>query len=263
MNRKYFSQRPELKPIIYVYEIPDAENRKGLLKIGYTTRNAKERIKEQLGTAGLNYNILLEQEAIRSDGTTFDDHEIHIYLKRKGFANPDGEWFACRVQDVKAAILAIKNRTENIQDRIFDFKMRPEQERAVTKTFQYFNNFKSENKKGAPRFLWNAKMRFGKTFASYQLAKKMGFKKILVLTFKPAVESAWEEDLMLHKDFEGWQFYSKNNDLEKEKIDKSKPLVLFGSFQDFLGKNSAGGIKEKNKWVHNTKWDLIIFGNDK
>ena len=259
MNQKYFSQRPELKPIIYVYEIPDAENRKGLLKIGYTTRNAKGRIKEQLGTAGLNYNILLEQEAIRSDGSTFDDHEIHRYLRRNGFANPDGEWFACRVQDVKAAILAIKNRTENIQDRIFDFNMRPEQDSAVKKTFQYFNNFKKENKNKSPRFLWNAKMRFGKTFASYKLAKKMGFKKILVLTFKPAVENAWEEDLMLHKDFEGWQFYSKNNDLEKEKINKSKPLVLFGSFQDFLGKNSAGGIKEKNKWVHNTKWDIIIF----
>jgi len=146
MDKKYFSQRPELKPIIYVYEIPDAENRKGLLKIGYTTRNAKGRIKEQLGTAGLNYNILLEQEAIRSDGSTFDDHEIHRYLRKKDFANPDGEWFACRVQDVKAAILAIKNRTENIQDRIFDFKMRPEQENAVKKTEQYFKNFKKENK---------------------------------------------------------------------------------------------------------------------
>ena len=114
MDKKYFSQRPELKPIIYVYEIPDAENRKGLLKIGYTTRSAKKRIKEQLGTAGVKYNIFLEQEAIRSDGSTFDDHEIHRYLRKKYFANPDGEWFACRVQDVKAAILAIKNRTENI-----------------------------------------------------------------------------------------------------------------------------------------------------
>ena len=247
MNQKYFSQRPELKPIIYVYEIPDAENRKGLLKIGYTTRNAKGRIKEQLGTAGLNYNILLEQEAIRNDGSTFDDHEIHRYLKRKGFANPDGEWFACRIKDVQASILAIKNRTENIQDRIFDFKMRPEQEAAVLKTSQYFDNFKKENKDKSTHFLWNAKMRFGKTFASYKLAKSMGFKKILVLTFKPAVEHAWEEDLMLHKDFEDWQFYSKNNELELEDLNKSKPFVVFGSFQDFLGRNSVGGIKEKKK----------------
>lgn len=259
MDKKYFSKRPELKPAIYVYEIPDAENRKGLLKIGYTTRDARSRIKEQLGTAGVNYNILLEEDAIRSDGSTFDDHEIHRYLRKKDFANPDGEWFACRVKDVKAAILSIKNRTENIQDRIFDFKMRPEQKKAVIKTSQYFKIFKKENKIKSPRFLWNAKMRFGKTFASYELAKKMGFKKILVLTFKPAVENAWEEDLMLHKNFEGWQFYSKHNNLEINDLDKSKPFVVFGSFQDFLGKNSAGGIKEKNKWVHNTNWDIIIF----
>jgi hypothetical protein len=184
MNKEYFSQRPELKPTIYVYEIPDAENRKGLLKVGYTTRDVRSRIKEQLGTAGLNYNILLEEEAIRNDGTSFNDYEIHSYLRRKGFSNPDGEWFACELKDIQAAILAIKNRTENIQGRVFNFEMRPEQKEAVTKTTQYFNNFKKENKNKAPRFLWNAKMRFGKTFTSYQLAKTMGFKKILILTFK-------------------------------------------------------------------------------
>ncbi len=259
MSDKYFSQRPEIKPKIYAYEIPDAENRRGLIKIGYTTRDVRQRIKEQLRTAGLNYKILLEEDAIRNDGTTFTDRDIHDWLRRNDFANPDGEWFACRVQDVKAAVLAIKNRTENIQKRIYDFKMRPEQERAVTKTSQYFLRFKKENPDKAPRFLWNAKMRFGKTFASYHLAKQMGFKKILVLTFKPAVENAWEEDLMLHKDFEGWQFYSKNNNLDFEDLNQSKPFVAFGSFQDFLGRNSAGGIKEKNEWVHTTNWDLVVF----
>ena len=188
MNNKYFSQRPEVKPKIYVYEIPDAENRKGLLKIGYTTRDVRKRIKEQLGTAGLNYNLLLEEDAIRSDGTTFTDKEIHYWLRKNDFANPDGEWFACRVQDVQAAILAIKNRTENIQKRIYDFKMRPEQEEAVKKTIHYYKKSKEEYPQKAPRFLWNAKMRFGKTFASYQLAKRMKATKILVLTFKPAVE---------------------------------------------------------------------------
>jgi hypothetical protein len=47
------------------------------------------------------------------------------------------------------------------------------------------------NKHAVPRFLWNAKMRFGKTFTAYQLAKKLGAKRVLVLTFKPAVEDAW------------------------------------------------------------------------
>jgi dethiobiotin synthetase len=45
-------------------------------------------------------------------------------------------------------------------------------------------------------------MRFGKTFTSYQLALKMKRTKVLVLTFKPAVEVAREEDLNNHVDFE-------------------------------------------------------------
>jgi hypothetical protein len=101
--------------------------------------------------------------------------------------------------------------------------------------------------------MWNAKMRFGKTFAAYQLAKEMGWKKILVLTFKPAVESAWEEDLLTHVDFDGWRFVTGKT------AEQKTPLVCFGSFQDFLGKNEVGGIKAKNEWVHKTKWDCVIL----
>ena len=123
--------------------------------------------------------------------------------------------------------------------------MRPEQEDAVNKTIAYFKSFKKENKNKTPHFLWNAKMRFGKTFATYQLAKKMGWKKILVLTFKPAVQSAWEEDLKTHIDFKGWQFVSPGG-LTFENAETKKPIVCFGSFQDYLGKNkSTGGIKTK------------------
>jgi hypothetical protein len=136
--------------------------------------------------------------------------------------------------------------------------MRPEQKRAVEQTAQYFKNYNQQNTNRTPEFLWNAKMRFGKTFTSYQLALAMGWKKVLVLTFKPAVENSWQEDLLTHIDFEGWQFISKNTD-EKE-IDETKPLVCFGSFQDFLGKNtSTGGIKTKNEWVHATNWDCVVF----
>jgi dethiobiotin synthetase len=46
-------------------------------------------------------------------------------------------------------------------------------------------------------------MRFGKTFTTYQLAKKLGAKRVLVVTFKPAVEDAWQTDLESHGDFEG------------------------------------------------------------
>ncbi len=102
MSDKYFTKRPELKPAIYAYEIPNAGNRKGLLKVGYTARGAKERIKEQLQTSGVEYRILLEESAIRNDGSTFDDREIHRYLIRKKFKNTDGEWFECKARDGKA-----------------------------------------------------------------------------------------------------------------------------------------------------------------
>ena len=126
--------------------------------------------------------------------------------------------------------------------------MRPEQKEAVKKTISYFESFKSENQKSTHHFLWNAKIRFGKTFATYQLAKEMNWKKVLVLTFKPAVQSAWEEDLKTHIDFKGWQFISRNG-LKFESINKKNPFVCFGSFQDYLGKNDVGGIKARNEWV--------------
>ncbi len=89
----------------------------------------------------------------------------------------------------------------------------------------------------------------------------MGWKKVLVLTFKPAVEDAWREDLLSHVDFKGWQFISKNADeLSSQDLDTKMPLVCFGSFQDYLGRNTnTGGIKTKNEWVHETNWDCIIF----
>jgi hypothetical protein len=260
MSQEFFPQRPEARPTIYAYKILETANRAGLLKVGFTNRNAQTRVAEQLQTSGLKFNIVLEESAMRQDGSAFSDHEVHRHLKKKGIKNTDGEWFECTIEDVKAAILAIRKGEKNVENRTHDFKMRPEQEEAVAKTIAHFENFNAENPDKTPHFLWNAKMRFGKTFAAYQLAKKMGWKKVLVLTFKPAVQSAWQEDLQQHLDFEGWQFISRNEELTFDEADKSKPLVCFGSFQDFLGKNkSTGGIKTKNEWVHATNWDCVIL----
>lgn len=100
-------------------------------------------------------------------------------------------------------------------------------------------------------------MRFGKTFTSYQLAKQMNLKKVLVLTYKPAVETSWRDDLLSHVDFLGWQFVSRRRG-NLETLDKSKPFVYFASFQDILGTQESGEIKKHNEWIHNEQWDLII-----
>jgi hypothetical protein len=158
------------------------------------------------------------------------------------------------------ALVAIKSGIKNEENRTLTFGMRPEQSVAVERTASYFESYIAENPGEIPHFLWNAKMRFGKTFTSYQLALRMGWSKILVLTFKPAVESAWDEDLRTHVDFEGWQFISNSPDtLSHTEADTTRPMVCFGSFQDYLGRNSDGGIKAKNEWVHTTQWDCVIF----
>lgn len=259
----FFPQRPEANPVIYAY-VDTNPQYDGLLKVGFTTTNAQDRVAQQYPTlrpGPLPYAIVIEESAMRNDGTSFTDHEVHRYLRKKKIHNPQGEWFKCSVNEVRAAVLALKEGIKNEDNRTLSFGMRPEQSAAVEKTISYFESFKKENGRKTPHFLWNAKMRFGKTFATYQLAKKMGWKKVLVLTFKPAVHSAWDEDLQSHIDFEGWQFISNDKEtLNIEDVDTSKPLVCFGSFQDYLGRNtSTGGIKTKNKWVHDTKWDCVVL----
>ena len=259
MNKEFFPKKSEVTPTIYAYELPNDNSRKGQLKIGQTNRSALARVTEQIGATRAAFNIVFEENAMRNDGSAFSDHDIHSYLRSKGFYNPDGEWFECTVENVSAAIIALKSGEINEENRSLDFSMRPEQKAAVEKTTHYFKQYQKEGLEAAPQFLWNAKMRFGKTFTTYQLAKEMGWSKVLVLTFKPAVQNAWKEDLMMHVDFEGWQFISKNGNTYDD-IDPNKPFVCFGSFQDYLGKNtSTGGVKTKNEWVHATHWDCVVF----
>src|SRR5208337_3123309 len=107
------------------------------------------------------------------------------------------------------------------------FRMRHEQAEAVRLTHDYMVSRWAEDMHAAPRFLWNAKMRFGKTFTAYQLARRLGAKRILVVTFKPAVEDAWQTDLESHVDFDGWQYPSRNSESDPSKVSAEKPLVYF------------------------------------
>ena len=268
-KKEFFPPRPDAHPMIYAYS-DNNPMYKGLLKVGYTKHDVEKRVAQQYPTVrpgGKPYKIVFQESAMYEDGGCFMDHDIHKYLSKHGFENVEGEWFRCSERDVRAAWIAVKSRTENEEQRTKDFGMRPEQRDAVEKTIAYFRSTESEASSRIPKFLWNAKMRFGKTFAAYELAKKMGFKRVLVLTFKPAVESAWREDLVTHVDFEGWQFVSNkdahDNDLNIDeqyaKADKKRPIVVFGSFQDLLGTNESGGIKAKNEFIHTGNWDLVIF----
>lgn len=251
--------KPAARPRIYAYSIDDRAHN-GLLKVGQTTRDVKQRVAEQVKTAAIkNYKIDLDESAVRDDGTIFTDHHVRAALGKKGFANTELEWVRCSVADMRTVLTELRTGQQLTGTHHETFTMRREQAGAVNKTHAYFHSIWKEDMNAVPRFLWNAKMRFGKTFTAYQLAKKLGARRVLVVTFKPAVEDAWRTDLESHVDFDGWQYLSRNSDRDPTKIDPKKPVVYFGSFQDLLGRDEAGNIKPKNEWLHKVKWDLVVF----
>lgn len=269
MNRTgggLFPEKPTARLRIYAWTPNDPPaDYLGLIKVGQTTKDdVNERIRESQGQMQQAYTLHVNELAEREDGSVFRDSDVRRRLVAKGFANPmqgsAREWMRCTPDDVLTAITELRTGAQLRGTHHEGFEMRPEQAQAVAKTTQYFQSIWAENPKAVPRFLWNAKMRFGKTFTSYQLAKTVEAKRILVVTFKPAVEDGWRTDLESHTDFDGWQYLSAATGGSPEDVDRDRPLVYFGSFQDLMGRDKGTGlIKSKNEWVHTTNWDLVIF----
>jgi len=251
--------KPTARPRIYAYAIADAAHH-GQLKVGQTTRDVKRRVAEQLKTAAIqNFTIALDEPAERDDGSIFTDHEVRAALVKKGFEKVTLEWVRCTVADVATVLAELRTGQRLGGTHHETFGLRDEQLDAVNKTQDYYRSIWAEDANAVPRFLWNAKMRFGKTFTTYQLAKRLQTKRVLVLTFKPAVEDAWASDLENHVDFDGWQYLSRSTGGDPTQIDRAKPVVYFGSFQDLLGRDAAGNIKPRNEWLHAVNWDLVVF----
>src|ERR1700690_1408782 len=82
-------------PRIYAYSIDD-KSHAGLLKVGQTTRDVKQRVGEQLKTAAIKqWKIELDESAEREDGSIFTDHDVRASLLKKGCANAELEWMRC------------------------------------------------------------------------------------------------------------------------------------------------------------------------
>lgn len=232
----------------------------GLIKVGDTERDVAVRIREQLAAVKMPvdtpYELHLAEAAITTDGKVFRDHTVHRALTRAGVHRRDGEWFECTPEEVRAVVANLKagKPSGGLRARR-SFGLRAEQQRAVDQTAAYFETHAGEER--PPHFLWNAKMRFGKTFTAYQLAKTMGWTRVLVLTYKPAVESAWREDLEGHVDFEGWRF--KGKDDPPLDLDDPTPAVWFASFQDVLRTDDHGQPIPRNEDLYLVTWDVVII----
>lgn len=262
--------------LLYIYNTPESA-KEGLIKIGDAI-DVDKRIKEQLNTASsfnhnsLDYKLLYKTLAAKADGTPFRDHDIHSILEYKGYPRRKitkdneivknvTEWFEIDVEKVIQLIEQFKagrNQEEIEIERFQNFPMRPEQLAAVNRTKTFLSQTRTAGE--TLEMLWNAKMRFGKTFTAYQLARSMSWTKVLVLTYKPAVEDAWKKDLEHHVDFKDYVFLRRNTLSEiTNYLDKSIRVVAFASYQDLLGGSSEGGIKARHEALFNTHWDAVII----
>ena len=291
--------------LIYVMTIPD-EDHKGLLKIGEATlassagesqlppnceplnAAAHKRIKEYTHTAMVRYELLYTELAIRhivlDDGSQmlkpFSDNDIQRIVKRAGFfcktfydTGNESEWFAVDLETVKNAIKAFKegrshlspSEKPHIDETI---TLRTEQRKAVENTLSAFRS--------SDHMLWNCKMRFGKTVSAYDLIKRGGYQKSIVVTHRPVVVKGWREDhdKIFGSDSEhifvtkqtGSNAYefdaaidAENERMLRAYVAQGISFTYFASMQDLRGSELAGGKFEKNKAVFNIDWDLIIY----
>ena len=155
----------------------------------------------------------------------------------------------------KEVIRSLTESAPRSSDRRVRFGMRDEQEAAVAATARYFRQHAAE--RGRLRFLWNAKMRFGKTFAAYKLAQEMGWTRILVLTYKPAVQDAWESDLRNHEDFAGWSFVGNRDRFRGDTVPEQ--TVWMSSYQALFSRNAEGEAPARLDLLFSTEWDAVFI----
>lgn len=274
-------------PQVYSYTLPDLPQYNGAQKIGYTERqNVDDRIREQVHTPAVDLRYIKQWYAPtfyldtnnQPTSKSFIDKDFHRYLRAEHINQrkdlPGEEWFDFTNDPAQSKILFDNfRRTYNTiaQGEKIPYKLRPEQEAAVTKALTYFRSHSDNNDTDEqPAFLWNAKPRFGKTLAAYDLAKRLNAKSVLIVTNRPAIANSWYDDYA--KFVEGYEFVSATSSLSdrptltREQFilrnadhDNNLRQITFLSLQDLKGSHYFGGKIDKLKWVADLHWDLLII----
>lgn len=273
--------------LIYIFEIK-SESHKGLLKIGDTTiqtddsidnlppncrplnQAAIKRIKEYTNTAGISFDLLHTELAVRTIADknenptikAFRDYHVHKVLENSGISKEkiknttSKEWFNIDLETALKAIKAVKkgyyNLSTNMNDANVPIIFRPEQEEAINRTLKQFRT--------GNRMLWNAKMRFGKTLSALEVVKQSKFERTIIITHRPVVDSGWYEDFnKVFYNTNNYIYGSKNTGYTIEDLlETDKKFVYFTSMQDLRGSDLVGGKFDKNDAVFNTVWDFVI-----
>lgn len=271
--------------VIYVYSIQD-ESHKGRLKIGKATVNslsptqseinaaADRRIKQQATTVDVSPNLEHAELAVTFNNLSFSDTDVHNILIRSGYErkaenikNARSEWFEIPLEIAKNAIQAAKegrkalSTIERIPTSLEPIQFRPNQLEAIALTTKAI----SQKKK---KFLWNAKMRFGKTSTALEVARKNKMQKVLIVTHRPSVNTDWKDDFDRVFLNSAYQFSSRTQGEDIHAlVREQKPFVYFASMQDLRGSKrvvSDDSSKshfhghDKNDEIFDTNWDMLI-----
>lgn len=289
MEEKILFEKTFQRKIIYVFRIND-EAHKGLLKIGDATIKtntpsekliypnselntyAKQRIDSYTKTAGIKYELLYVELAIKEEidnngqivVKSFRDHAVHEILRNSNIKSvkvndtTGKEWFKVNLETAKNAIKAVKNNQISLMPgQISTDKnpiiFRPEQKEAINKTIKTL--------KTSDRMLWNAKMRFGKTICALEVTRKLGFQKTLIISHRPVVDNGWHDDFnKIFKAEDKTEYIAKGIKFDiEEKIKNNEKFIYFMSIQDLRGSKVVDGKFDKNDKVFETKWDFIII----
>lgn len=266
----------QVTPQCYAYTTPGVPAHDGWTKIGFTERDVETRIKEQTHTVGIAHKTWWHYRAayITEPFENFTDKDFHAYLKKLGVLRQDGtEWFHIEPNQAKCDFL---NFTQNhgVIDAdkaapVIPYRLRDEQNSAVEQTLAYFHRHIHGE------FLWNAKPRFGKTLASYDLCKRLKATNILIVTNRPAIANSWYSDYETFLGPQSGYLFVSNVDgiknkphvLSREKYlryvdDNTKGYIEFVSLQDLKGSIYFGGQYDKlaevsaEKGIH---WDILII----
>lgn len=295
--------------LLYVLSINDRKHQ-GLLKIGEVfvdNEIADSKSNQELGKAvravldarpymqGVSYHIeYVECTTYDQDSKCYKADDVYRTLRAMdipsktlgkykdpttGQTEDADIWFACTIFDIQDVINKIKQGKGAGHGAI---KFRPEQEKAIHDTVEYFQKeFKDPNK--GKHYLWNAKMRFGKTLSGLEVAKRCGYRSTLIITHRPVVDKGWHDDFakifrtpealadyhskglepaygrrMMDDDDSQGDFYTLTNEVDAGK----KILVFFVSMQ-YLRLSQFVGGKERNfdplkRAIMEYDWDFVM-----
>ena len=177
-------------PKIYAYTTPGVAYHDGWVKIGYTEADdVNVRIKQQCHTANIAWILAWQGNAVyEGSHDTFIDKAFHAYLNKLGYQQEaHTEWFRIGTDESRMKFYDFRENRGFVKGKpTQQYQLREDsQGEAVRKTIESFRNSPESE------YLWNAKPRFGKTLAVYDLCLKMQFRNVLVVTNRPAIADSW------------------------------------------------------------------------